>query len=273
MDKKKVTIVGCGKMGGAILAALSSNDKYEVTGVEVKSDLRNELAGRLGLKITENIVDAGISDVYVLAVKPQNMAEMLKELSGVLAGSSEKVLVVSVAAGITIEYIKGFLSDVKEVSVVRVMPNTPAIINEGVTAIAADEAVTADERGVVEGIFKSMGVIINVEENLIDAVTALSGSGPAYMFYIAEVMEKFGIEMGIDKDVAHLLAAKTIHGAGKLMLDANDKSFEQLRKDVTSPGGTTEAAIKYMDSKSFNKIFYEALNSAKNRAEEMKKEL
>jgi pyrroline-5-carboxylate reductase len=141
---------------------------------------------------------------------------------------------------------------------------------EGMSVIASDEA-TSDELNIIVDIFNGMGQTVVVDEKYMDAVTALSGSGPAYFFYFAEAMEKFAVDAGIEKEIARKLAAQTILGAGRLMNEDENTDFAQLRKNVTSPGGTTQAAIEYLESQSCGKIFYEALNKAKNRSKELSK--
>ena len=145
------------------------------------------------------------------------------------------------------------------------MPNTPCIVGEGVSIISAGSDVSSETVNLVEKIFGGMGKVLKVEESLMDTVTALSGSGPAYFFLIAEIMEKFALDNSIDKNLARVIISQTIKGAGILMAESN-KSFSELRHDVTSPGGTTEAAIKYLKENKFSEVFYKALNEAKIRS-------
>ncbi len=270
MREKNIAIIGCGKMGGIILNSIKKNLKEcKVTGVEKREKQRFEIKEKSDIKVFEYIKDAGTCDVYIIAVKPQDIDNALGELGEVIKESNSRILVVSIAAGITVKYITDYLKVYNpDISVIRVMPNTGAEVSESMSAIAVSGKVDKDDMELVERIFKGMGVTVKVRKEFLDAVTALSGSGPAYFFYMAEVMEKFANDMGMDKVVARKVVSQTIKGAGELMLKS-DKSFEQLRYEVTSPGGTTQAAMEYLESKSFKEIFYEALNKAKMRSEEL----
>lgn len=273
MDKK-IAVIGCGKMGSVILSSIKRNlEEFEVCGVEKKEDLRNEVAKSNNVTVYESGKDAGDSDIYILSVKPQDIDTALAELGESIKNREFKTLVASIAAGITISYIKRFLEKYnKNISVVRVMPNMGSVVWEGFAAIAADNSAHEEDINTVEDIFNGMGTAIRMDEKFMDAVTALSGSGPAYFFLLAEAMEKFAVDMGIDTDTSRNLISQTVEGAGKLMAKAG-RSFEELRKDVTSPGGTTEAAINYLKGNRFTEIFYEALNKAKIRSEELSKTL
>ncbi len=267
MEKKKITIIGCGNMGYAILRAVSSNNDFEVTVVEKEKEKCEKLNDEYDLSIYESISVENISDVYILAVKPQNMGEVLKNLGVVVRGVEKKITIISIAAGITTEYIENSLKGYNNnFSIIRVMPNTPALVSMGITAISS--VINEEDLKIVEDIFKFLGETVEIEEEFMDVVTALSGSGPAYFFYIAEIMEKFAVDSGLDKDVAQKLITQTVLGSGEMMLKRNE-DYKELRKAVTSPGGTTQAAIEFLESKSFSKIFHEALNKAKIRSEEL----
>lgn len=270
MREKNIAIIGCGKMGGIILNSIKKNLKEcKVTGVEKREKQRFKIKEKSDIKVFEYIKDAGTCDVYIIAVKPQDIDNALGELGGVIKESNSRILVVSIAAGITVKYITDYLKVYNpDISVIRVMPNTGAEVSESMSAIAVPGKVDKGDMELVERIFKGMGVTVKVRKEFLDAVTALSGSGPAYFFYMAEVMEKFANDMGMDKVVARKLVSQTIKGAGELMLKS-DKSFEQLRCEVTSPGGTTQAAMEYLESKFFKEMFYEALNKAKMRSQEL----
>lgn len=275
MDRKKIAVIGCGKMGSIIISSFKKYmDRFVVSGIEKKEDRLNELRrNNLDIELFENTRDAGDNDIYILAVKPQDIDTALGELGESIKNAESKVLVASIAAGITISYIKSFLEKYnKNISVARVMPNTAAVVSEGFAAVASDDSVQDEEIKIIRDIFNSMGTAVRMDEKYMDAVTALSGSGPAYFFFLAEAMEKFAVDMGIDRDTSCKLISQTVTGAGKLMAKS-DRSFEELRGDVTSPGGTTEAAINYLKENKFAEIFYEALNKAKIRSEELSKTL
>jgi len=200
-----------------------------------------------------------------LSIKPQNMDDVLGEIK-----DSVKVetLVISIAAGITTAKIAGILGDL---SIIRVMPNTPALVAEGASALYARSASESSMKMAV-GLFASVGKAVVVDkEELIDAVTAVSGSGPAYFFLLAEEMIKAGQKLGLSSDTAKELVLQTAKGAALLaqQADANGERPAELRKKVTSPGGTTEAALKVFAEKQFGELVTEALTAACNRSKEL----
>lgn len=267
MSKKKISVIGCGKMGAVILqSAMNNLDQYEFFGIEKNTDRIEQL----GLPVIyKSVAEADISDVYILAVKPQNMSETLHELGSILKGKQDKFLVISIAAGIEIEYIESLLAEYNTgISVVRVMPNTPALVQEALSAISYKADMTDDEVAVVREVFSTMGRIIEISEKHMGAITALSGSGPAYFFYMAEVMQKFALNEGLEEEVAKELISQTIKGSGKYM-NCSKKPYDELRREVTSPGGTTEAAVSYMEEQKTADIFYNALERALKRSKEL----
>jgi len=261
MKIKNVTIIGCGRMGNAVLSAVNSLEGMNVYGVEKDSEKRDILRKESGYEIYARLNEAPDSEIYIIAVKPQEIETVLTELKEKV---DENMCVVSVAAGVTVDYIKEVIG--KEVAVVRVMPNTPALAGKGMTAVfVSGKSEYAED---VKRIFGSVGAVVEVEEELMDTVTAVSGSGPAYFFLLAEVMEKFALDNGMDAESARKIAYETIIGAGELMKKSS-KSFKKLREDVTSPGGTTQAAVEYMKEKGLENIFYNALEQAKKRSREL----
>jgi pyrroline-5-carboxylate reductase len=268
MSNMKITVIGCGKMGSAIFSSIRKNGKYEVSGVEKDESRLKELAGA-DFHVNKELKNMDESDLYVIAVKPQVIDEALKELGEHIKGYSRDVAVVSVAAGVKIKFIKDYLEKYKQgISVIRIMPNTPALVGAGMSAIAVGDDTDKSKVDAVRDIFESLGSTALVSEETIDAVTAVSGSGPAYFFYMAEVMEQFALDNKIDVDTARRLSAQTVLGAGKLMMESC-KSFTDLRNDVTSPGGTTQAALEHLMDESFGRIFYDAMEKAKKRSKEL----
>ncbi len=216
---------------------------------------------------TDNLRAIEGADVVVLAVKPQLMRTVAMEIALVL--SAAKPLVISVAAGIRTAALAHWLGP--DIPIVRAMPNTPALFGSGATALFAMTNVNADQRETAESILRAVGLTVWVEEEAaMDAVTALSGSGPAYYFLLMELMENAAAAMGMPRETARLLTLQTAFGAAKMALESG-LDAATLRKQVTSPGGTTEQALRVFESQRFGRIVEEALSAAKLRSEELAK--
>jgi len=257
--KEKVAVIGCGKMGLALLSAISSSPEFITSGVEKDAKRATALRDK-GHKVFKSVKELDETDVYVIAVKPQDMAGVLEELS--IRQDVSESIVASIAAGIKIGYIRKYL---KKSHIARLMPNTPALIGQGVTGIAFPSA-GKKEKTLIEKIFRHTGETLFIEEGLMNALTAVSGSGPAYFFLMAEIMEKFALENGIEKEKAKSLISQTVAGSGLLMKEKmSDSDFTGLREDVTSPGGTTEAALNHLLENGFEKIFKEAMEKARDK--------
>ena len=209
---------------------------------------------------------AGWADTIILAVKPNIVPLILNEIMPVINSSK---LIISIAAGVKISVIENCFSE--KVPVIRAMPNTPAIIGEGATAIAGGKFADAEHIEKARSIFSSAGIVVVVEEPMMDAVTAVSGSGPAYLFLLAEMMEEAGEKLGLPQEKVRKLVRQTLLGSVKMLLESG---FEPaaLREKVTSPGGTTGAALNYLKEKEFREIFIEAVQEACRRSEELSKE-
>ena len=205
------------------------------------------------------------SRILLLSVKPQQMAPAL---SGIGAALDPAALVVSIAAGIRSASIEKHLGAGRAWRVVRVMPNTPMLVGDGMSAIARGAHATPDDLATARRIFNSAGAVVEIDENKMDAVTALSGSGPAYVFYLVEYMIAAGAEMGFSQEQARQLAIRTVAGAAK-MLDGSMESPQELRRKVTSPGGTTQAAITHLESRGFGPTLVEAIKAAERRGKEL----
>lgn len=207
---------------------------------------------------------AGQADVLVLAVKPQVMKTVCRQIHHAIA--QQAPLVVSIAAGITIDNLRRWLGG--DVPIVRCMPNTPALVGEGATGLYAS-GTTTDQKALAEAILSAVGLAVWVgEEAHIDAVTALSGSGPAYFFLLMEAMQDVALEMGLDADTAHRLTCQTAVGAARLA-QGTSASTGELRRQVTSPGGTTEQAILRFETGGLRKLVREALLAARSRSQEL----
>ncbi len=265
----KIGFIGSGNMAEALIKGIIAARVYKPENI-VLSDIREErlefLAGKYDVKVCrENSKLASEVETLILSVKPQKMNEALNSIKDAI-GSVK--LVISIAAGIRIAKISSILGDI---AIVRVMPNTPALIGEGAAALFANK-LAKPMLDKALAIFSSVGKAVVVEdEGLIDAVTALSGSGPAYFFLLMEEMIKAGIELGLPEETAKDLVLQTAKGAGLLAFEAdkNMASPGALRKKVTSPGGTTEAAVKVFTDGNFGPLVTAALKRACQRSKEL----
>ena len=264
-----IGFLGGGNMAEALIKGITAAKVYKPENIFV-SDIRVErldfLAKEYGVKTAEaNSELAAKVDILVLSVKPQSMTEALESIAIVL---KKDLLVISIAAGIKVANITDVLGDV---AVVRVMPNTPALIGEGAAALFANnKAKPMLEKARL--IFSAVGEAVVVDdESLIDAVTAVSGSGPAYYFLLMEEMIKAAGQLGLPDDVAKTLVLQTAKGAALLAADADKRgeSPAELRRKVTSPGGTTEAALKVFAANKFSQLIISALTAASDRSRQL----
>jgi len=217
----------------------------------------------------ENEAAVAAAEIIVLAVKPQRLAEVCKSLASSI--QSEKQLIISIAAGIRSTDIDRWLGG--GLAIVRCMPNTPALVQSGATGLYATAEVSEEQHNLAESILRSVGIILWVEdEALIDAVTAVSGSGPAYIFLVIEAMEEAGVKLGLKRESARLLSLETTLGAAKLALESEDDTAA-LRHKVTSKGGTTEQALKVLEEGGLRTLFADALRAAAQRANELADQL
>ena len=239
MKETKIGIVGGGKMGGALIGGMISGGLFPaaaLTVADTDESRLGELVRIYGVNATtDNRAAVRGAGIVVLSVKPQNMAEVLSGLAGTVEPAT---LFISIAAGIATGFIEEKLGT--GVRVVRVMPNMPALIGEGAAALCRGAFATEADLGLARRIFDAVGITVEVEEALMDAVTGLSGSGPGYAFLIIEALADAGVRMGLDPDVALRLSAQSLLGAAKLCL-RGEKPPAELRGMVTSPGGTTLA--------------------------------
>lgn len=269
MTNKKIGIIGCGNMGEALLGRLSKVMEKSVSIMVSELDAARRAAIQEKYKIIVEIDNNYLvkyCDVIILAVKPQDLENVLRQ--EVCCGISEKKLLISIAAGVTTKYIESVAGDTTPV--IRAMPNMPAVIGEAVTAICAGSAASKTDIELARQIFLTIGDVVEVDEKHMDAVTAISGSGPAYFFYLIEALTEVAVKFGLEERTARDLAVKTAIGSSKL-LDVMKEQPEVLRKKVTSKGGTTEAALKVFDDKKLKKIIEEAAVAARNRSKELSK--
>jgi pyrroline-5-carboxylate reductase len=264
---KKIAVIGGGKMGSIIAQGLVNQkivSRKDIIITDVDAARLEFLRSSMKLRVSSNNEKTVKgADIIILAVKPQNMAATLQEIR--TAVNKSKV-VISIAAGITTNFIEKFLA--KGVRVVRVMPNTPALVGEGTAAVAAGRYAKPGDVKLTRAIFNAVGVSHEVEEKLMDAITALSGSGPAYFFLIIEALIEAGFKTGLSRDLAKKLAVQTMLGAARLCLESN-KEPHHLREMVTSPGGTTAAGLKVMEEKEIREIIASAVEAATKRSKEL----
>ena len=267
-------IIGAGNMAEAIVRGVVRAGLFrpdQVIAADVAPARRQLFAEQLDVRAVESNADAAkYARTLLLCVKPQQMADALAAIG---AAMRPDALVVSIAAGTTTSFIEQHLggrTGAAPLRVVRAMPNTPMLVGEGMTAITPGAHATADDLKKARRIFESAGAVIGVEESLLDAVTALSGSGPAYFFYLAEHMIAAGVEMGLSPEHARLLVARTALGAAKMLAESPDAP-QELRRRVTSPGGTTEAAIRHMESGQLPDVVKQAIFNAQRRGKELRK--
>jgi pyrroline-5-carboxylate reductase len=264
MEKRMIGFIGGGNMAEALIKGMTSQGMKDIIVSEPREERRIYLEDTYGIKTTEaNRTVASSCAIILLAVKPQNMGSVLDEITGLI--TAEKT-VVSIAAGVTLSYLQSKLRTRK---LIRVMPNTPAIIQEGMSVISLCECLPDTDIAAVREIFMSVGRVLTLNEKDMNAVTALSGSGPAFIALFVEAMRDAGVRMGLRKDHSAELAVQTLVGTAKI-LDSGMQP-EKLREMVTSPGGTTAAGLKIFEEKKLREMVTEALQSAAQRAEELGK--
>ncbi|HWE04827.1 MAG TPA: pyrroline-5-carboxylate reductase [Tepidisphaeraceae bacterium] len=262
-------IIGAGNMAEAIVrgvvrAGLFSADR--IIAADVSAERRDFFANQLHVKAVEQNIDvARQASVLLLSVKPQQMASALATLG---PATDPKTLIISIAAGVSSAFIEKNLGGDKRWRVIRCMPNTPMLVGAGMAGIARGANATADDIAIARRIFESAAEVIEVDEDKIDAVTAMSGSGPAYFFYLVEQMVNAGVELGLTAEQSRLLSAQTALGAAKMLMASSD-SPEELRRKVTSPGGTTHAAVSYLESHAVGAAIVEAIKAAQRRGREL----
>jgi len=271
MNIQKIGFIGGGNMASSLISGLiaSGHSPQHLWVSDINPDALKALAENLNVNTsTSNDTVINEVDVIVLAVKPQILSNVAKSAAALI--QQKKSLVVSIAAGISQQSLSQWLG--ADTAIVRCMPNTPALVLTGATALHANARVTVEQRNLAENIMRSVGIALWVkDESELDAVTAVSGSGPAYYFLLMEAMEKAALEMGLSEATARLLVQQTALGAAKIALESSE-SPEQLRKRVTSPGGTTQRAIETFEQGRFTELVSKALHAARDRSIEMSKQ-
>ncbi len=263
-----IAIIGAGNMGRSLLGGLIANQfpAKNIWITDPDTEKQRILQQEFNIHTTsDNHAAIKVADVVILAVKPTILMEILSELKPTL--EAKNPLIISIAAGVRIANIQKKLHH--EYAIVRCMPNMPALIRAGITALYANKYVSKKQRDMAESMLRAVGIIVWLkDEKDMDLVTALSGSGPAYFFLVMEALQSAAEKLGLSSDIARLLTLQTALGAARMALESQETA-QELRHRVTSPGGTTEAAISVFEKAQIADIFAQALTAAKNRSEEL----
>jgi pyrroline-5-carboxylate reductase len=269
MLNKRIAFLGAGNMAAALIrgiieAELTKPEDIIISDInKEKLKIRNE---KLKVKAAENNGQAiKEADVIILAVKPNDMEGLLNEIKDSL---EPKNLVISIVAGITTSYIEEKVG--KKIGIIRVMPNISVAVKEGASAFSIGKYVSQEQEEIAESIFGAVGKAVKVEESLMDAVTALSGSGPAYIFYIITSLVEAAVSLGLDEKTAITLANQTVLGSAKLLQETAEEPAT-FKEKVTSKGGTTEAALLVLDEGKLKETLDKALKAAAKRSKELTK--
>jgi pyrroline-5-carboxylate reductase len=260
-----IAIVGAGMMGEALLAGLLRAGRSPSTLIvaERRPERAVELRDRYAVAVLDTLDAVSGADVILLVVKPGDVDAVLGEIRPQVP---EGALVVSLAAGITTSFLEHRLP--RGTAVVRVMPNTPTLVGEGMAAICSGSSCSSDQLAWVEDLLRATGRVISLPEYQLDAVTALSGSGPAYFFYVVEALVEAGVSVGLPRSVSTDLVVQTLYGAATLLRETGTHP-SILREQVTSPAGTTGAALRHLDERGVRAAFIAAVESATLRSKEL----
>jgi len=258
-------ILGAGVMGETLLSGLirAGRSVDQLLVGEKRPERARELEERYGVAVVSNLDATKRADTVALVVKPQDMAALLDEIAPSIRPGQ---LVVSLAAGITTSFLESRLPD--GVPVVRVMPNTPALVDEGMAAIAPGSHCDDDHLAIAEQLLGSTGRVVQVPEKHMDAVTAISGTGPAYVFFVVESMIEAGVHLGLPRATATELVVQTLFGSAKMLRETGQHPVV-LREQVTSPGGTTAAALRELEVHKVRAAFLAAMEAARNRSAQL----
>ncbi len=264
---KKIVFIGSGNMAEAIISGFVKYDIVKRSNIvcnDISAERLQVISQKYAVTVEQNKFDAlKDADVVFLAIKPQQFKSVLDEYSKEIAKAK---IIVTIAAGITTEFVEENTS--KKAVIVRVMPNTPALVGKGAIAVCGGKNASKEVVSDIADLFSVIGRVVKVEEKLINAITAISGSGPAYVFYFSEVLRKAAEKLGLDEDIARDLVYQTIYGSGKMLIESGLEDVT-LRKNVTSPGGTTQKAMEVFLNSDFSDIIFNAVEKAEKRAEEL----
>lgn len=266
MIDRSIAFLGAGNMGNALIRGLlrAGTPASRITATVRREEKKAQLEKDHGIAVGfDNLAAAKAAEVVVLAVKPQALNKLLKEIAPVIDGSK---LVVSIAAGVPIAAIERRLG--QGTRIVRTMPNTPCLVGAGATALSNGEHATDADLALASTIFQSVGITTVVDESLLDAVTGLSGSGPAYIFLIIEALSDAGVKVGLSRHVALKLAAQTVLGSAKLLIETGEHPGH-LKDQVTSPGGTAIAGLHTLEAGGLRTTLMDAVEAATLRAKQL----
>lgn len=269
MIDKRIGIIGCGNMGEALLGRLAGvlEKSTSIMVSELDAKRRDYLQNKYKMIIEiDNNEVVKFADVIILAVKPKDFDELLS--GEICCGVSKEKLVISIAAGITTKYIEKLVGE--DIPVVRAMPNMGALVGQAVSSLSRGTSAGEEHMRLAKEIFSLIGDVVEVDEKLVDAVTAVSGSGPAYFFYFIESLLEAAEGLGLPKDVARELVIKTALGSVKLLIELKEDAVV-LRQKVTSKGGTTEAALRVFESKKIGQAVNAAVKEACKRSKKLSK--
>jgi pyrroline-5-carboxylate reductase len=266
---KKFFFIGSGNMAQAIISGLLETKLVKAQNIICNDIVKKKvlsLQEKFGISVAEDKGEALIdADIVFLSVKPQSMLKVFDEIRNFI---KKNTIIISIAAGITTKFIEENIK--KDVAVIRAMPNMPALVRCGVTALCKGRFVTNEQLQRAKSLFASIGKAEILDEEKFDIITALSGSGPAYIFYFCELLQNAAYRLGLSQEIAKSFAVQTVHGSGK-MLDVTNESARALKEKVKSPKGTTEVALKYFESQNLSNIVYNAMSQAMNRSKELSK--
>jgi pyrroline-5-carboxylate reductase len=264
---RTVGVIGAGNMAEALIRGLVRGGHIaaeDVLASAPRAERRDELRAAYGIRVTgDNREVARAADLCLLATKPQILDKVLREVGDQLRAGT---LVISLAAGVSTETIEAAVPE--GVRVVRAMPNTPALVGAGATAVAAGSRASEGDLAVARAVFDAVGITVTLDESLLDAVTGLSGSGPAYIFLILEALADAGVKVGLSRRTAQRLAAQTVMGSAKMLLDT-DEHPGKLKDMVTSPGGTAIAGLHTLEQGGLRTTLINAVETATKRAREL----
>jgi pyrroline-5-carboxylate reductase len=260
-----LAILGAGVMGETVLSGLlrAGWDADRIIATDRRPERQAELREKYKITMCENVEAAAMAETLILVVKPQDMADLLAEIAPVIRPGT---LVLSLAAGVDTTAIEAGLP--ADTPVVRAMPNTPALVDEGMAAISAGTHSTPEHLERATAILSATGRVLTVPERYQDAVTAISGSGPAYLFFVVEAMIEAGVHLGLPRDVSTELVVQTMLGSAKMLRETGEHPTV-LRERVTSPGGTTAAAVRQLENHKVRAAFITAVESARDRSREL----
>ncbi len=265
---KKLAFIGAGSMAEAFISGILENGLIDSKNIWVTNNSNAEklrkLSDTYGVRSTYDLTElfAG-TEMVILSMKPKDAATAIQSIREYL---TEEMLVVSVLAGVSMSTIETLAR--LPIAIVRAMPNTSAAVGKSATAVAVNDRVTPQQIELMKNLFGTVGMTTFVEEEQLDAVTGLSGSGPAYIYYLIEAMEKSAVEVGLDKEMASELIVQTLIGAAEMVKNST-KTSEQLRRDVTSPGGTTEAGVRVLEEHQVQQAFISCIKAATDRSKKM----